>query len=236
SWGFVKLGHTEPTRSNSGLQALVSMSLEFYAKRSLEIGDVLKPDYQQFIKEIENGVSQFETSTGTFMTDMIRFGPSKYDIAVVYESLAVSQLENAQGRWGNLKVFYPATTLWSDHPVALLQGDWVTEDQKKVARELVRHLRSRTDAGARPAVRFPPGGSRGAHQGPGRRSLYPGGAVWRSAGGASCREYAGRRGGAKSDDDVESRRPALTSGRQGLNSSPGCTRRSVSRDFVSNWC
>jgi Bacterial extracellular solute-binding protein len=143
SWGFVKLGHTDPTRSNSGLQALVSMSLEFHNKRALEIGDVLKPDYQQFIREIESGVTQFELSTGTFMTDMIRFGPSKYDIAVVYESLAVSQLENAQGRWGNLKVFYPATTLWSDHPVALLQGDWVTEDQKKVARELVRHLRSR---------------------------------------------------------------------------------------------
>ena len=30
----------------------------------------------------------FETSTGTFMTEMVLYGPSKYDIAVVYEVLA----------------------------------------------------------------------------------------------------------------------------------------------------
>jgi ABC-type Fe3+ transport system substrate-binding protein len=142
-WGFVKLGHTDPTRSNSGLQALVLMSLEFYGKPTLEIGDLLKPDYQTFVKEVEKGVSKFETSTGTFMTDMVRFGPSKYDVSVVYESLAISQVENAQGRWGNLKVYYPQTTLWSDHPIAILQGDWVTPAQRAAARTWIAYLRSK---------------------------------------------------------------------------------------------
>ena len=142
-WGFVKLGHTNPTLSNSGLQALLLMSLEFYGKPTLDIGDLLKPDYQAFVKDVEKGVGKFETSTGTFMTDMVRFGPSKYDLSVVYESLAVSQLENAQGRWGNLKVYYPQTTLWSDHPIALLQGDWVTPAQRAAARTWIAYLRSR---------------------------------------------------------------------------------------------
>jgi hypothetical protein len=142
-WGFVKLGHTDPTRSNSGLQALLLMSLEFYGKPTIDIGDILKPEYQTFVKDVEKGVTKFETSTGTFMTDMVRFGPSKYDLSVVYESLAISQLENAQGRWGNLKVYYPQTTLWSDHPIAILQGDWVTPAQKAAARTWVAHLRSR---------------------------------------------------------------------------------------------
>lgn len=143
-WGFVKLGHTDPTRSNSGLQALLSMSFEYYRKTGgLSVADVLEPNYQAWVRDIEKGVSRFETSTGTFMTDMIRFGPSKYDLAVVYENLAASQLENAQGRWGNLKVYYPATTLWSDHPMALLQGPWVTESQKTAARVCLNYLRSR---------------------------------------------------------------------------------------------
>jgi hypothetical protein len=142
-WGFVKLGHTDPTRSNSGLQALLLMSLEFYGKPTIDIGDILKPEYQAFVKDVEKGVTKFETSTGTFMTDMVRFGPSKYDLSVVYESLAISQLENAQGRWGNLKVYYPQTTLWSDHPIAILQGDWVTPAQKAAARTWIAHLRSR---------------------------------------------------------------------------------------------
>jgi ABC-type Fe3+ transport system substrate-binding protein len=143
-WGFVKLGHTDPTQSNSGLQALLSMTLEYHGKQTgLEVGDILKPKYQDFIKEIEKGVPKFETSTGTFMTDMIRFGPSKYDVAVVYENLAISQIENAQGRWGNLKIYYPATTLWSDHPIAVTKGDWVTPQQKAAAKVWIDFLKSR---------------------------------------------------------------------------------------------
>jgi ABC-type Fe3+ transport system substrate-binding protein len=142
-WGFVKLGHTDPTQSNSGLQALLSMTLEFYGKPTgLEVSDVLSPKYQQFIKELEKGVPRFEISTGQFMTDMIRFGPSKYDVAVVYENLAVSQIENAEGRWGALKIYYPATTLWSDHPAAVLKAEWVTEPQRAAARAWLDYLHS----------------------------------------------------------------------------------------------
>ncbi|WP_164009765.1 substrate-binding domain-containing protein [Pyxidicoccus trucidator] len=143
-WGFVKLGHTDPTRSNSGLQALLLATMEFYNKRSgLTERDLLDPKYQDWMRQLEKGVTRFETSTGTLMTDMVRFGPSRYDIAVVYENLAISQIANAQGRWGNLRVYYPALTLWSDHPAAVLQGDWVTPRQKAAALEWLRYLRSR---------------------------------------------------------------------------------------------
>lgn len=143
-WGFVKLGHTDPTRSNSGLQALLLATLEYYHKRSgLTVGDLLDPKYQEWIRQLEKGVSKFEASSGTFMTDMVRFGPSRYDIAVVYENLAISQIANAQERWGALKVYYPPLTLWSDHPAAVLQAEWVTEAQKEAARKWVKFLRSR---------------------------------------------------------------------------------------------
>ena len=143
-WGFVKLGHTDPTRSNSGLQAMLLASLEYYNKRSrLTVGELLDPKYQEWIRQLEKGVSKFETSTGTFMTDMVRFGPSKYDIAVVYENLAISQIANAHERWGSLKVYYPPLTLWSDHPAAVLQAEWVTPKQKEAARQWLAYLRSR---------------------------------------------------------------------------------------------
>jgi len=103
----------------------------------------LKPDYQAFLSAIERGVTRFEASTGTFMVDMVRFGPSKYDMAVVYESLAIAQIANAQGRWGSLRVYYPELTVWSDHPIAIPQAPWVSDAQRAAARELVAHLRSR---------------------------------------------------------------------------------------------
>ena len=142
-WGFVKLGHTDPTKSNSGIEALYLMSLEYFGKPKLAIEDLLDAKYQEFIKGIEKGVTKFEASTGTFMTDMVRFGPSKYDIAVVYESLAISELANAAGRWGKLKVYYPSTMIWSDHPIAVLQVTWVTAEQKAAARQFIAFLRSK---------------------------------------------------------------------------------------------
>jgi Bacterial extracellular solute-binding protein len=142
-WGFVKFGHTDPTRSNSGLQALVSMTYDYYGRTQVAVADLLDPKYQAWVRTIERGVTRFEHSTGTFMTDMVRFGPSRYDLALVYESLAVSQLENAQGRWGNLKLYYLPTTLWSDHPAAILEAPWVTPEQRKAARTWLQHLRSR---------------------------------------------------------------------------------------------
>lgn len=143
AWGFVTLGHTDPSKSNSGLQSLALMAYEyFHITSGLKVEQLLDPGFQAFVKDIERGVQRFEPSTGTFMTDMIRFGPSKYDIAVVYESLAISQLGNAQGRWGSLHIYYPPVTIWSDHPIVALDAPWVTPAQRAAAAELIAYLRS----------------------------------------------------------------------------------------------
>jgi ABC-type molybdate transport system substrate-binding protein len=141
-WGFVKLGHTDPNKSNSGLEAIVLMAFEYFGTPTLSVEQLLDPGFQDFVKQIDVSVPQFEASTGTFMTDMIRFGPSKYDIAVVYESLAVSQLENAQGRWGSLHVYYPPVTIWSDHPIAMLDDPRHTKEQRDAAKQLIAFLKS----------------------------------------------------------------------------------------------
>jgi ABC-type glycerol-3-phosphate transport system substrate-binding protein len=142
AWGFVKLGHTDPNKSNSGLQALVLMALEYFGTKTINVDQMLDPGFQKFVKETESGVQKFESSTGTFMTTMIQFGPSRYDIAVVYESLAVSELDHAQGRWGSLHIYYPPITIWSDHPIAILDAPWVTPAHKQAAGKLVAFLRS----------------------------------------------------------------------------------------------
>jgi hypothetical protein len=144
AWGFLKVGHADPVRSNSGLQALYAMTLDFYGKPvGLEVSDLLRPKYQAFVKEIEKAVPSLESSTTAFMTDMLRFGPSKYDVAVVYESLALAELGTADGRWGKLRLYYPTTTLWSDHPIEVLQAPWVTEPQKAAGRAFIAYLKSR---------------------------------------------------------------------------------------------
>jgi ABC-type Fe3+ transport system substrate-binding protein len=146
AWAYVKFGHTDPTKSNSGLQALALMAYGFNEKQSdLTVPDVTGQKFQDFMKAIESGrrAQDFAaSSTGPFMENFIRQGPSLYDVVVVYEATAIAELPRAVGRWEALRVFYPSINIWSDHPMCLLDGEWVTPAQRTAAATLVDYLMS----------------------------------------------------------------------------------------------
>jgi hypothetical protein len=157
-WGYVKLGHTAPNASNSGLQALVLMAYSYHRKTSnLKPQDILDEAFQKWMLGIESAVGKFGSSSGTYMKEMILYGPSKYDAIWNYESVAIGDMGAAQGRWGNLAVYYPTPTLWSNHPFVVLSGSWVTSSQRAAARDLRAHLlslpvqRKALESGFRPA-------------------------------------------------------------------------------------
>ncbi len=135
-WGFVKFGHTSPLTSNSGAQALILMAYGYHNKvKGLTNADALDPGFQQWLREIEMAVLEFGDSTGTFMTSMVQFGPSKYDMVLVYENLALENIEAAQRRWGDIRIYYPPATMFSDHPYAILNTPWVTPEQRRAAEQ-----------------------------------------------------------------------------------------------------
>jgi ABC-type Fe3+ transport system substrate-binding protein len=146
AWAYVKFGHTDPTKSNSGLQALSLMGYGFYDKQdSLTVPDATAQRFQDFVKAIEAGrrAQDFAaSSTGPFMENFIRQGPSLYDVVIVYEATAIAEMPRAVGRWEPLRVFYPSINIWSDHPACLLAGDWVTQPQRVAAQQLVDFLMS----------------------------------------------------------------------------------------------
>lgn len=143
-WGYVKFGHTDPLKSNSGFQAILLMTYDYYNKTSgLTSSDILSnPDYQKWFTNFEGTISEFGDSTGTYMNDMVAFGPSKYDVVAVYESTALGQAANAATRYGQLQVYYPPSTLWSDHPFCILNADWVTPEQAKASQVFLDYLTS----------------------------------------------------------------------------------------------
>ncbi|MFP4435786.1 MAG: substrate-binding domain-containing protein [Chloroflexaceae bacterium] len=134
NWGFVKFGHTSPELSNSGIQTLVLLAYGYHEKSTgLTTEDILDPDFQQWFEEVERSVLDFGESTGTFMTNMVQFGPSKYDMVAVYENLAVQNVEATQSRWGPIRVYYPPSTIISEHPYGILTAEWVTPEQQEAA-------------------------------------------------------------------------------------------------------
>lgn len=134
-WGLVKLGHTSPLTSNSGAQALLLMAYAYHAKTAgLTVADVQDPGFIRWLGEIQRGVYDFGESTGTFMTNMVQFGPSRYDLVLVYENLAVEQIPAAERRWKQpLRVAYPPATLFSDHPYAILGEPLTSREEREAA-------------------------------------------------------------------------------------------------------
>jgi ABC-type Fe3+ transport system substrate-binding protein len=133
-WGYFKLGHTHPNQSNSGLMTLVLMAYDYHAKsRGLTLADILDPGYQSWENGIERAVSGLSNSTGNMMREMVLKGPSAYDALFVYESVALDYLKNAEGRWGELRISYPARNLWSDNPYYVLDVPWSSPEQREAA-------------------------------------------------------------------------------------------------------
>jgi hypothetical protein len=145
NWGLIKLGHTDPRKSNSGIMMLVAMANNKYkVTKPVNGGQVADPTFQEYIQVIETGLSQpLISSTGTFTNDVISKGPAAYDIVVAYEALAIENFENARGRQGQtLKVFYPPFNLYSDHPMCMIDHPGISGKQKEAAQRLQDFLLS----------------------------------------------------------------------------------------------
>jgi ABC-type Fe3+ transport system substrate-binding protein len=144
-WGYVKFGHTDPLKSNSGFMTILLMAYDYFGKTGgLSSQDILSDaGFRQWFTDIESTIGRFGDSTGTYMKDMVAYGPSVYDIVAVYEATAIEQVPNALGRYGELRVYYPPATIMSDHPFCVLNADWVKPDQAKAAQVFVDYLLSK---------------------------------------------------------------------------------------------
>lgn len=142
-WGLFKFGHTHPNESNSGLMTLVLAAYSYNHKtRDLSVRDVVNADFQQWLTSLERSTSGFSNSTGNMMKEMVLKGPSSYDALMVYESVAIDYLKNAEGRWGELRVVYPEYNAWNENPYYIIDAPWSTPDQRKAAQTFLDFLLS----------------------------------------------------------------------------------------------
>ncbi len=144
-WGYIKFGQTNPLKSNSGFQTFLLMTYNYFDKsRGLTNQDVFDAGYQDWYRAFGRNVSKFGDSTGTYMQEIVAYGPSQYDIVAVYEATAIEHVENAVARYGEeyggLRVYYPPVTSLSDHPFCVLQAEWVTPEKAEAARAFLDFL------------------------------------------------------------------------------------------------
>jgi ABC-type Fe3+ transport system substrate-binding protein len=130
-------GQTSPVTSNSGLQTLLLMAYAYHNKtRDLTPDDINNPEFVAWLTAYTKNVEKFGDSTGTFMTEMLQFGQSKYSAGAVYESTAIENIQRATSRFAELRIIYPPANVWSDHPFAVLDASWVSAEQRDAAHQL----------------------------------------------------------------------------------------------------
>jgi len=142
-WGKFKFGHTHPEYSNSGL---ISILAEVYAASgkagNLTLDDVQKPETAQYVADIEQAIVHYGSSTGFFGKKMYGSGPSYLSAAVLYENMVIESY-SAKDRDPNFPIvaIYPKEgTFWSDHPVGIVNRDWVTPERKEAAQVYINFL------------------------------------------------------------------------------------------------
>jgi Ca-activated chloride channel homolog len=136
-WGPFQFGHTHPDYSNSGITSILATTYAANNKtRGLTVADVQKPETAQFLNNVEKNIIHYGESTGFFGRQMFNRGPAYLSAAVLYENLVVESYDNAKYPNRPLPVvaIYPKEgTFWSDHPYAILNASWITDELREGA-------------------------------------------------------------------------------------------------------
>jgi Ca-activated chloride channel homolog len=141
-WGSFKFGHTHPEASNSGLIALFA---EVYAaagkQRDLTLADLRKPETARYLSTIEKAVVHYGSSTGFFGRKMFERGPGYLSAAVLYENMVIESYSPKYAPPFPVVAVYPKEgTFWSDHPVGIVDADWVTAEHREAAKAYIQYL------------------------------------------------------------------------------------------------
>jgi Ca-activated chloride channel family protein len=158
-WGKFKFGHTHPEYSNSGL---ISLFAEAYAgsgkTAGLTLADLNKPQLKQFMGGVEQSVVHYGSSTGFFGRKMFTNGPEYLSAAVLYESMVVESYSQNGLAFPIVAVYPKEGTFWSDHPVGVVEREWVTPEHREAAKIYIQYLLARPqqqkamEYGFRPAL------------------------------------------------------------------------------------
>lgn len=157
-WGRFKFGHTHPQFSNSGL---ISLFAEMYAgsgkTAGLTVADVNKSHTIDFLSGIEKSVVHYGSSTGFFGRQMFSNGPQYLSAAVLYENMVIESYSQSNLPFPVVAIYPKEGTFWSDHPIGIVEREWVTPEHQEAAKTYIQFLLQRPQQERAIAYGFRPG-------------------------------------------------------------------------------
>jgi Ca-activated chloride channel family protein len=125
---------------------LLTVAAEFYAARG-KTSQLTRADLQdlaalEYVRKVEQTIQQYGAeSEDQILVRLLDQRTRTVDAFVGQEALVVRY--NRQTKAEKLVAIYPREgTLWMDHPLVLLEGPWLTPDQRRGFKEFADFLRS----------------------------------------------------------------------------------------------
>ena len=140
-WGQFRFGHTHPEYSNSGIISLIAETYAAAGKqRGLAIADVNASPTGQYLEEIEKAIVHYGRSTGFFGRKMFSTGPEYLSAAVLYENMVIESYEKTDLPFPVVAIYPKEGTFYSDHPIGVVDRDYVTEEHREAAEKYIAFL------------------------------------------------------------------------------------------------
>jgi len=161
----VYYGHTDPYVSSTALSTLIA---EFYASgryntdqsdfRRLTLDIVDDEQVQDGVRQIESLIKHYSSRTTEFK-EYIAQGPDYLDFVALEENdlIYINQGKTNYKPPEKLVALYPKEgTFWHEHPFAIPNADWVSDEQRAAAKVFTEYVRTEAiqekvmEAGFRP--------------------------------------------------------------------------------------
>ncbi|MEL6384078.1 MAG: VWA domain-containing protein [Cyanobacteria bacterium J06626_18] len=132
--------HTAPTRSNSGLQTLVSQFASVSGKRPEDLTAEDVTANQAEIQKIQEKITRYGVSTNSLAKAMAQNGPFWASVGSVYESSVISVNSHLDPGAPRYQAVYPSSTFTSNMRGILLNTPWVDDRERAAAEQFLDYL------------------------------------------------------------------------------------------------
>src|SRR5262249_14414014 len=101
------------------------------------------PGVQRLVSAVAPAVVQWGKPARSSAATLVARGPGSLPAAVLHETLVIESSAKPPGNPPLVSLYPVEGTFWADHPFCILDGDWVSAEQREAAGQLLAFLRKR---------------------------------------------------------------------------------------------
>ena len=145
-WGQFKFGHTHPDYSNVGMLSMTALAYSETGKtKGLTAAEVYSDGVINAFRSVEQNTYHYGIQSRPLMQVLAQRGPDYLHAVTTSEAetLKTNAEFGSTMRYPLVFIFPSKGTFWSEQPYCILDGAWVTDEQKEAAKTFKDYLLDR---------------------------------------------------------------------------------------------